>query len=69
MSAPKILSTPFAIQSPDARAQALLSYVISHTKKYTVGPLDYCGVARRVKGRGEDLYVHTVHHLSLIGIF
>lgn len=36
------------------RSKSLLSYIIKYTKNYTVGPLDYCGVARRVEGRGED---------------
>ncbi|KAK7041223.1 hypothetical protein R3P38DRAFT_3453508 [Favolaschia claudopus] len=28
---------------------------LKYTQDYTVGPLDYCGIARRIKGRGEDV--------------
>ncbi|KAK7057079.1 hypothetical protein R3P38DRAFT_3544272 [Favolaschia claudopus] len=29
-----------------------------YTQEYTVGPLDYCGMARRIKGRGEDVILY-----------
>ncbi|KAF8231077.1 hypothetical protein L208DRAFT_1378283 [Tricholoma matsutake] len=40
---------------PDSECDKHLSYVIQHTKQFTVGPLDYCGVAQHVKGRGHDI--------------
>jgi hypothetical protein len=39
------------------RDKVLLSYIIQYTQEYTVGPLDYCGIARLVKGRGSDMSV------------
>jgi hypothetical protein len=38
-----------------ARDRALLTYIINFTQNFTVGPLDYCGIARRIKGRGDDV--------------
>ncbi|KAK7016662.1 hypothetical protein R3P38DRAFT_3202916 [Favolaschia claudopus] len=49
--------TPSQLLSPLARDRALLSYIIKYTQDYTVRQLDYCGIARRVKGRGADVYV------------
>ncbi|KAJ7022894.1 hypothetical protein C8F04DRAFT_1272088 [Mycena alexandri] len=40
------------------RAKALLSYIIQHTQDFTVGPLDYCGIARLIKGRGPDIIMY-----------
>ncbi|KAJ7855340.1 hypothetical protein B0H13DRAFT_1903169 [Mycena leptocephala] len=44
---PPLCNTP-------ARDRALLTYIINFTQNFTVGPLDYCGIARRIKGRGDD---------------
>ncbi|KAK7001158.1 hypothetical protein R3P38DRAFT_3612701, partial [Favolaschia claudopus] len=47
--------TPIELSTSFVRERALLSYIIKYTQDYTVGPLDYCGIARRIKGRGEDV--------------
>ncbi|KAJ7928704.1 hypothetical protein B0H13DRAFT_2311328 [Mycena leptocephala] len=49
---PVLISKPTPIQkcSPSIRERALLSYIIQYTQDFTVGPLDYCGIARRIKG-------------------
>ncbi|KAJ7468853.1 hypothetical protein B0H11DRAFT_2045141 [Mycena galericulata] len=54
-AAPRLLPTPMVQCDPSTRERALLSYIIKHTQDYTVGPLDYCGIARRIKGRGKDV--------------
>ncbi|KAJ7877256.1 hypothetical protein B0H14DRAFT_3130249 [Mycena olivaceomarginata] len=46
--------TPVDLCDPSTRAHALLSYIIKYTQDFTVGPLDYCGITRRIKGRGTD---------------
>ncbi|KAJ7886938.1 hypothetical protein B0H13DRAFT_1889078 [Mycena leptocephala] len=41
---------------------------------FTVGPLDYCGIARRTKGRGDDVVMyyprlpHFYHHRYALGV-
>lgn len=47
--------TPMQQCNPSARHRALLTYIINFTQNFTVGPLDYCGIARRIKGRGHDV--------------
>lgn len=47
--------TPMQQCNPSARDHALLTYIINFTQNFTVGPLDYCGIARRIKGRGDDV--------------
>jgi hypothetical protein len=42
---------------PEEQKNLVLSYLTQHTGIYTVGPLDYCGIARLMKGRGESKYV------------
>jgi hypothetical protein len=37
------------------REKALLNSIIQYTQDFTVGPLDYCGIARLIKGRGPDM--------------
>ncbi|KAJ7868037.1 hypothetical protein B0H14DRAFT_2439594, partial [Mycena olivaceomarginata] len=46
--------TPVDLCDPSTCAHALLSYIIKYTQEFTVGPLDYCGITRRIKGRGTD---------------
>ena len=41
----------------DKRNECLLSFVTQYRNTYTVGPLDYCGIAKLVHGRGNDVYV------------
>ncbi|KAJ6572487.1 hypothetical protein DFH09DRAFT_1277419 [Mycena vulgaris] len=50
--------TPIQQCSPSIRERALLSYIIQYTQDFTVGPLDYCGIARRIKGRGDDVIMY-----------
>ncbi|KAK6988967.1 hypothetical protein R3P38DRAFT_3092724 [Favolaschia claudopus] len=50
--------TPIELSTSFVREHALLSYIIKYTQDYTVGPLDYCGIARRIKGRGEDVILY-----------
>ncbi|KAJ7438872.1 hypothetical protein FB451DRAFT_1378109 [Mycena latifolia] len=50
--------TPMHLCDSGTRQKALLSYIIKHTQDYTVGPLDYCGIARRIKGRGQDMIMY-----------
>ncbi|KAK7012380.1 hypothetical protein R3P38DRAFT_3588120 [Favolaschia claudopus] len=50
--------TPIELSTSFVRDRALLSYIIKYTQDYTVGPLDYCGIARRIKGRGEDVILY-----------
>ncbi|KAJ7825262.1 hypothetical protein B0H13DRAFT_2375020 [Mycena leptocephala] len=54
---PILIPKPTLIQqcSSSIRERALLSYIIQHTQDFTVGPLDYCGIARRIKGWGTDV--------------
>lgn len=47
--------TPMQECDSSTRERALLSNIIKYTQDYTVGPLDYCGIARRIKGRGPDM--------------
>lgn len=54
---PRPSPTPMHECDTGTREKALLSYIIQHTLDYTVGPLDYCGIARLIKGRGADMYV------------
>ncbi|KAJ7601865.1 hypothetical protein DFH06DRAFT_1399924 [Mycena polygramma] len=55
---PKVKPTPMKECDSTTREKALLSYIIQYTQDYTVGPLDYCGVARLVKGRGSDIIMY-----------
>ncbi|KAJ7637920.1 hypothetical protein DFH06DRAFT_1053934, partial [Mycena polygramma] len=55
---PKVKPTPMQECDSTTREKALLSYIIQYTQDYTVGPLDYCGVARLVKGRGPDIIMY-----------
>ncbi|KAF7345871.1 hypothetical protein MVEN_01609100 [Mycena venus] len=48
-------TTPMQQCNPSTRDRALLAYIIKFTQNFTVGPLDYCGIARRIKGRGDDM--------------
>lgn len=48
-------ATPINLLPFATRGRALLSYVIQYTQDWTVGPLEYCGIARRIKGRGQDM--------------
>lgn len=43
--------------SGSEKTKLLLKYVISHTAIWTVGPLDYCGVAKIIcaQGSGQDM--------------
>ncbi|KAK7036928.1 hypothetical protein R3P38DRAFT_3480764 [Favolaschia claudopus] len=50
--------TPIELSTSFVRDRTLLSYIIKYTQDYTVGPLDYCGIARRIKGRGEDVILY-----------
>ncbi|KAJ7099989.1 hypothetical protein B0H15DRAFT_927592 [Mycena belliarum] len=52
-SAPEV--TPMLEGDAETREKALLTYKIRYTQEFTVGPLDYCGIARRIKGRGQDI--------------
>ncbi|KAK6971267.1 hypothetical protein R3P38DRAFT_2587381 [Favolaschia claudopus] len=47
--------TPIHLCDSSVRERTLLTYIIKYTQDFTVGPLDYCGIARRIKGRGGDL--------------
>ncbi|KAF8076957.1 hypothetical protein FPV67DRAFT_440258 [Lyophyllum atratum] len=51
----KPLQVKFILESQEERKKLLISYVTQHTKNYTIGPLDYCGIARRVKTSGKDI--------------
>jgi len=50
-------SWPFDAIFGEEQDKRLLSFVTQHRNTYTVGPLDYCGIAKLVHGRGGDVYV------------
>ncbi|KAK7034181.1 hypothetical protein R3P38DRAFT_3263915 [Favolaschia claudopus] len=50
--------TPIHLCDSSVRERTLLTYIIKYTQDFTVGPLDYCGIARRIKGRGGDLIMY-----------
>ncbi|KAK7036924.1 hypothetical protein R3P38DRAFT_3182924 [Favolaschia claudopus] len=41
--------TPIHLCDSSVRERTLLTYIIKYTQDFTVGPLDYCGIARRIK--------------------
>ncbi|GLB43862.1 hypothetical protein LshimejAT787_1500460 [Lyophyllum shimeji] len=51
----KPLLVKITVESGEERKKLLISFVTQHTKNYTIGPLDYCGIARRVKTSGKDI--------------
>ena len=40
------------IKADKQRTRETFKYTVEHTRKQAVGPLDFCGVARRLKGAG-----------------
>ena len=58
-------NAPFdAILNGD-RKKWLLSFLTQYCNMYIVGPLDYCGIAKLVHGRADDMYVSLKPFLSL----
>ena len=51
------LSYPFDPVLGEDREKRLLRVVTQYQNIYTVGPLDYCGIGKLVRGRGQDVYV------------
>ncbi|KAF8129449.1 hypothetical protein K438DRAFT_1999852 [Mycena galopus ATCC 62051] len=49
----KLKPTPIEQSGSSEREHSLLSYIIQYTQDFTIGPLDYCGIACRIKGRGS----------------
>jgi hypothetical protein len=49
-------------QSDDTRKNLLLKEAITTSHTYTVGPLDFCGIAQRMKaqGGGKDMWVSSL---------
>ncbi|KAJ7901422.1 hypothetical protein B0H13DRAFT_2336088 [Mycena leptocephala] len=62
---------------PSTCDHALLTYIINFTQNLTIGPLDYCGIACRIKGRGDDVIKYCkadprvpqfYHHCYALGV-
>ncbi len=51
------LSHPFEPIVGEDRRKRLINFVTQHRNTYTVGPLDYCGIAKLVRGSGQNVYV------------
>jgi hypothetical protein len=47
--------TPMQQCDPSTCDHTLLTYIINFTQNLTIGPLDYCGIACRIKGLGDDV--------------
>ncbi|KAJ6611852.1 hypothetical protein B0H10DRAFT_1952741 [Mycena sp. CBHHK59/15] len=62
---PRPSPTPMHECDMGTQEKALLSYIIQHTLDYTVGPLDYCGIARLIKGRGADIIMYCKGDLCI----
>ncbi|KAJ7780495.1 hypothetical protein B0H14DRAFT_3164134 [Mycena olivaceomarginata] len=56
--APTPSPTPMSECDSGTREKALLNSIIQYTQDFTVGPLDYCGIARLIKGRGPDIIMY-----------
>ncbi|KAJ7156231.1 hypothetical protein C8R46DRAFT_1294815 [Mycena filopes] len=57
-STPTSSPTPMLESDSGTRAKALLNYIIQFTQDYTIGPLDYCGIARLIRGAGPDVIMY-----------
>ncbi|KAG6848988.1 hypothetical protein H0H93_012193 [Arthromyces matolae] len=55
---PKPITTKIEVYGAKDQSNLTLSHVIQYTEQYTVGPLDYCGVARRIKTAGIDVIMY-----------
>lgn len=54
-------------QTEKARNESALKYKIFHGKFYTVGPMDFCGIARivRAQGGGRPVYVSLIFSIHV----